>query len=186
VTSQAAFGPPFFPVDTAESVKGDAPFCSRRARRWTGGFARSLNERNRKIRSLATHPSIVARGRKAGVAIAAAIAVVTNGGCATEKAYEGPALPKSERAIVHADPALSAGLPVSLRLRQVDQREVPLTANSVELPPGRHVLLVDCRVSESGATNRFTLAVELEPGGDYRLVATASARNCEAVTLQPR
>ena len=108
------------------------------------------------------------------------------GGCATEKAYEGPALPKSERAIVHADPALSAGLPVSLRLRQVDERDVPLTASSVELPPGKHLLLVDCRVSESGATRRFTISAELEPGGEYRLVATASARNCEEVTVQPR
>ena len=118
--------------------------------------------------------------------MATVFSAVMNGGCATEKAYEGPALPKSERAIVHADPALSAGLPVSLRLRQVDKREVPLTANSIELPPGMHVLLVDCRVSESGVTQRFTLPVELEPGGEYRLVATASARNCEAVTLQPR
>jgi len=81
---------------------------------------------------------------------------------------------------------MSAGLPVSLRLRQVDGREVPITASSVELPPGEHVLLVDCRVSESGATRRFTVPVELEPGGDYRLVATASARNCDEVTVQAR
>ena len=116
----------------------------------------------------------------------AALVVAMSGGCATEKGYEGPALPKSERAVVHADPALSAGLPVSLRLRQVDGRDVPLTASAVELPPGKHRLLVDCRVSESGATRRFTIPAELEPGGEYRLVATASARNCEAVTLQPR
>ena len=87
---------------------------------------------------------------------------------------------------MHADPALSAGLPVSLRLRRVDDRDVPLTASAVELPPGKHELLVDCRVTESGATRRFTVAAELEPGGEYRLVATASARNCEEVTLQPR
>jgi hypothetical protein len=30
---------------------------------------------------------------------------------------------------------------------------------------------------------RFALAVELEPGGRYRLVAEATARNCEAVRL---
>lgn len=117
---------------------------------------------------------------------ALALVVALNGGCATAQIYDGPALPKSERAVVHADPALSAGLPVSLRLRQVDGRDVPLTASSVELPPGAHQLLVDCRVSESGATRRFTVAAELEPGGEYRLVATASARNCDEVTLQPR
>ena len=114
------------------------------------------------------------------------MAIVMNGGCATEKAYEGPRLPAAQRAIVRADPALSAGLPVQLRLRQADGRDVPLTASAVELPAGRHVLLVDCRVSESGATGRFTVAAELEPGGEYRLTAVASARNCEGVTLQAR
>ena len=118
--------------------------------------------------------------------LVAVLVVAISGGCATAQIYEGPALPKSERAVVHADPALSAGLPVSLRLRQVDGRDVPLTASAVELAPGRHRLLVDCRVNESGVTRRFTVAAELEPGGEYRLVAAASARNCEEVTLQPR
>ncbi len=105
-------------------------------------------------------------------------------GCATERAYDGPRLPAAERALVHADPAVSAGLPVQLRLRQVDERSIPLAASSVELQPGPHRLLVDCRVTESGTTQRFTLDVELEPGGKYRLVAVASTRNCEAVELQ--
>jgi hypothetical protein len=105
-------------------------------------------------------------------------------GCATERAYDGPRLPAAERAVVHADPAVSAGLPVQLRLRQVDERSIPLAASSVELQPGPHRLLVDCRVTESGTTERFTLDVELEPGGKYRLVAVASTRNCEAVELQ--
>jgi hypothetical protein len=73
---------------------------------------------------------------------------------------------------------------VQLRLRQVDGRELPLTANSVELPPGPHNFLVDCRVAESGATRRFTVDAELEAGANYRLVATATARNCEAVEVQ--
>ncbi len=104
--------------------------------------------------------------------------------CATERAYEGPRLPASGRAIVRADPALSAGLPVTLRLRRVDERELPLTASSVELAPGAHALLVDCSVAESGSTRRFTVNAELEPGASYRLVAIASARNCEAVELE--
>ncbi len=184
MNSQAAFGPPFFPVDNADPEKGDASHFPAPPR--PRGFVRSLKEKNRKIRSLANRAAVAGAGRMAGVACAVALVAGINGGCATEKAYEGPRLPKSERAIVHADPALSAGLPVSLRLRQADEREVPLTASSVELPPGKHVLLVDCRVSESGATNRFTVVVELEPGGEYRLIAAASARNCDEVTLQPR
>ncbi|MEX2149917.1 MAG: hypothetical protein WD793_06870 [Steroidobacteraceae bacterium] len=105
-------------------------------------------------------------------------------GCATERAYDGPRLPAAGRAVVHADPAVSAGLPVQLRLRQVDERSIPLAASSVELRPGPHRLLVDCRVTESGTTERFMLDVELEPGGKYRLVAVASTRNCEAVELR--
>ncbi|MGQ0429891.1 MAG: hypothetical protein ACT4UQ_08170 [Gammaproteobacteria bacterium] len=104
-------------------------------------------------------------------------------GCATERLYPGAQLPPEERAVVRADPALSAGLPVTLRLRQVDGREVPLTASRVELAPGAHELLVDCSVRESGSVRRFALATELERGGRYRLKAEANARNCEAVRL---
>jgi len=84
---------------------------------------------------------------------------------------------------VRADPVVSAGLPVQLRLRQVDGREIGLSSSAVELAPGAHTFLVDCRVEESGAVNRFVVEEELEPGGRYRLVANASARNCEAVEL---
>lgn len=104
-------------------------------------------------------------------------------GCVTTRVYDGPPLPASERAIVRADPAVSAGLPVQVRLRQVDGRDVSLQTSAVELAPGAHELLVDCRVVESGAVGRFDLEVELVAGGEYRLVATATGRNCEAVQL---
>jgi len=127
VTSQAAFGPPFFPV-------------------------------------LLLLPAVLA-------------------GCATERAYEGPPLPAGERAIVRADPVVSAGLPVQVRIRRVDGREIGLSASNVELPAGAHSLLVDCRVAESGSLRRFTVEAELAPGRSYRLAADATARNCEAVRL---
>ncbi|HWN05934.1 MAG TPA: hypothetical protein VNO53_02140 [Steroidobacteraceae bacterium] len=104
-------------------------------------------------------------------------------GCATERAYDGPPLPAGESATVRADPFVSAGLPVQLRIRSVDGREVGLSASKVELPPGRRVLLVDCRVAESGSVRRFTVEAELDPGRRYRLAAEATARNCEAVRL---
>jgi hypothetical protein len=104
-------------------------------------------------------------------------------GCATERAYEGPRLPAGERAVVRADPVVSAGLPVQVRIRRADGRDVGLSASKVELPPGKHTLVVDCRVAESGAVRRFTLEEELEAGGRYRVVANATARNCEAVAL---
>jgi hypothetical protein len=104
-------------------------------------------------------------------------------GCVTTRLYDGPPLPASERAIVRADPAISAGLPVQLRLRQVDGRDISLQTSAVELPPGAHELLVDCRVAESGAVGRFNLEVDLAAGAEYRLVATTTAQNCEAVQL---
>jgi hypothetical protein len=112
-----------------------------------------------------------------------AAAALLLAGCATERLHEGPPLRAEERAIVRADPAVSAGLPVQVRLRSVDGRDVGLTASGVELPPGRHLFLVDCRVAESGSVRRFTVEGELEAGGRYRLVADATARNCEAVAL---
>ena len=127
MTSQAAFGPPFFP---------------------------------------------------AAIVVAALLA-----GCATERAYDGPPLAADERAIVRTDPVVSAGAPLQVRLRQVDGRDVGIAASRVELPPGRHEFLVDCRVAETGSVRRFTVSAELDAGGRYRLVADATARNCEAVAL---
>jgi hypothetical protein len=126
VTSQAAFGPPFFPL-----------------------------------------------------LVAAALVAA----CATERAYEGPPLPATERAIVRADPVVSAGSPVQVRIRKVDGRDVGMAASNVELPPGPHAIVVDCRVAESGSVRRFTVEADLAAGGRYRLVAEATARNCEAVEL---
>ena len=84
---------------------------------------------------------------------------------------------------MRADPVVSAGLPVQLRIRSVDGREVGISASKVELPPGSHALLVDCRVAESGSVRRFTVEADLESGRRYRLEAEATARNCEAVRL---
>jgi hypothetical protein len=104
-------------------------------------------------------------------------------GCATERLYDGPPLPKDQRAIVRADPVVSAGLPVQVRIRQVNGKEVALSSSAVELPAGAHEILVDCRIAESGSVRRFLVEARLEAGGRYRLVANASARNCEAVEL---
>jgi hypothetical protein len=141
VTSQAAFGPPFFPG---------------------AGLKRMFNASRR---------------------LPALLSLAALASCATERLYEGPPLPKSERAIVRADPVVSAGLPVQLRLRQVDGRAIALSSSAVELAPGAHSFLVDCRVEESGSVNRFVVEEELIPGGRYRFVAKASTRNCEAVEL---
>ena len=120
------------------------------------------------------------------ILILISLAAAMTGACTTERAYAGPELPRGESAIVHADPAFSAGLPVQLRLRKVGDRKIALHASAVELPPGQHSLLVDCRVLESGTTRRFVVEADLEAGRDYRLVARTSSRNCDAVELIER
>lgn len=107
-------------------------------------------------------------------------------GCGSFQAYEGPRLPAAERALIHADPAFSAGLPVQVILRKVDEREVPLNRARVEVAPGRHQLIVDCRYAATGASTRFAIAAEVEAGAAYRLEAQATGRGCEAVTLRSR
>ncbi len=105
-------------------------------------------------------------------------------GCGSYRAYEGPALPRAERARVAADPSFSAGLPVQVILRKVDDREVPLGRSAVELAPGRHVFIVDCRLAETGSATRFVLEAEVDAGAEYRLEAEATAVGCERVELR--
>lgn len=107
-------------------------------------------------------------------------------GCGTLQAYSGARLPAAARATVQADPVISAGLPVQVILRKAGDRTVPPGRARVELPPGHHVLLVDCRIAATGTTARFAIEAELEAGRAYRLEADATARRCEAVRLEAR
>lgn len=111
------------------------------------------------------------------------LALAATAACTTQRVYPGPELPPGESAIVRADPAFSAGLPVQLRLIKAGDRRISLHASAIQLPPGRHSLLVDCRILESGVTRRFVVEADLEAGREYRLVARASSRNCDAVEL---
>lgn len=105
------------------------------------------------------------------------------GGCATMKVADTEGVGTAR---VSGDPAFSAGLPVQVLLRQVDGRRVDVRYSSIEVPAGRHQLLVDCRVAESGSTTRHALDAELFAGVHYRLVAIASTRSCEGVELESR
>jgi len=111
------------------------------------------------------------------------LALAVTAACTTQRIYPDPGSSPEAGAIVRADPAFSAGLPVQVRLRKAGDRRISLGASAIELPPGRHSLLVDCRVLESGVTRRFVVEADLEAGREYRLVARASSRNCDAVEL---
>ena len=113
------------------------------------------------------------------ICLAAALAAA----CTTEHVTENSGSGVGGSAIVRADPAFSAGLPVQVRLRKADDRKLSMLSSAVELPAGHHSLLVDCRMLESGKTQRFLVEADLEAGREYRLVARATARNCDAVEL---
>jgi len=108
--------------------------------------------------------------------------VLLGAGCTAQQGYAGAGRPADEVAVVRADPAISAGLPVQVRLRKVDDREVGAGHSAVEVLPGAHRFLVDCSVAGAGTT-RYLVEGEVVAGGEYRLEATASARSCDAVSL---
>jgi hypothetical protein len=107
-------------------------------------------------------------------------------GCATGKIYEGAKLPADEVARIVGDYRFTAGMPVSVILLKVDDYEVPLSQHAVDVLPGMHTILVDCRVAETRSISRFTLEAEFYEGERYRLVPQTgpALRSCSAVTLE--
>lgn len=116
--------------------------------------------------------------------VPAVLALAALAGCGSLQAYEGDRLPPDERATVRADPSLSAGLPVEVILRRVNRFDVPVSRTAVELPPGLHRFVVDCRVREAGVVTRFVIDGEVSAGRSYRLVPDASTRGCRQVVLE--
>jgi len=107
-------------------------------------------------------------------------------GCMTQRTYDGPERSRDEVARISGDLRFTAGVPVSALLRQVDGRTLGLTENSVEVEPGQHDLLVDCKVQETGSTTRHELKVDVYAGRRYRLVAETGPglRECTSVRLE--
>jgi hypothetical protein len=122
--------------------------------------------------------------RLAGVSVAfAALAA-----CATFQAYDGPARPAAETAIVRGDAKLRAGLPLALVIRSVDGREVDLRYSSVAVTSGHHVLIVDCQLDgAAGASSRHHVELDADGGESYRLQAEMRPGNasCQRVFLEP-
>jgi hypothetical protein len=108
-------------------------------------------------------------------------------GCMTAQVYEGERRPRSEVALISGDvAAISANAPISAVLRQVDGITLRAGQSSVEVLPGTHTLLVDCRIAETGAVTRHSIEVEVFEGRAYRLVADAGPglQGCADVRLE--
>jgi hypothetical protein len=114
------------------------------------------------------------------------IACLALAGCATGKSYEGAKLPEDEVGRIVGDYRFTAGIPVSVILLKVDDYEVPVSQHAVDVLPGTHTILVDCRVAETRSVSRFTLEAEVYEGERYRLVPQTgpAMRSCSAVTLE--
>jgi hypothetical protein len=117
------------------------------------------------------------------VALAFALAC---SGCGTAQLYEGPRRSADEVAHVAGDLRINAGSPLSVILRQVDETPLSVGQSAVDILPGKHRLLVDCRIAETQHVSRHSLDVEVSGGEHYRLAAEAGPglRECTQVTLQ--
>jgi hypothetical protein len=118
------------------------------------------------------------------IGVVAACALLA--GCMTLQAYDGPRHSKDEVAHVKGDPHLRAGVPVSVFLRKIDERDLDPRYNAVDVLPGKHMLLVDCEVAETHSVTRFPLEMYLEPGTAYALEAETGPGNraCENVRVK--
>jgi hypothetical protein len=112
--------------------------------------------------------------------------VVACSGCATAQLYDGPRRSNDEVAHVTGDLRFNAGSPLTVVLRQVDEVELNIGQNAVDMLPGKHRLLVDCRIAETQNVSRHAIDVEVSAGRHYKLVAEAGPglRECTQVTLQ--
>jgi hypothetical protein len=129
-----------------------------------------------------------AEARRSGLPLRFAIfcACVVSGGCTTVQMYDGERRERDEVARIQGDYRVTAGAPVSVILRQVDDRTLSVGESAVEVLPGNHKLLVDCRIAETDSVSRHVVDAETSAGRRYRLTAETSPglRECTAVHLQ--
>jgi hypothetical protein len=118
--------------------------------------------------------------------IVAALAASAITGCMTAQTYEGPRQPRSEVAHIEGDLRFNAGAPLSVLLRKVDDVALNVGQNSVDVLPGTHTLLVDCRIRETGGLSRHSIEADFFAGRTYRLVAETGPglRECTAIGIQ--
>ena len=108
------------------------------------------------------------------------------GGCLSTQLYEGAKRDRNEVARITGDPVFTAGSPITVVLRRVDERDIGIAQTSVEVLEGEHELLVDCRLAENKSTSRHALKVTVYGGRSYRLRPETGPglRECTSVTLE--
>jgi hypothetical protein len=112
--------------------------------------------------------------------------VLACSGCGTAQLYDGPRRSAIEVARITGDLRINAGSPLTLILREVDDTPLTVGQNAVEVLPGKHRFLVDCRIAETEKVSRHSVDEEVFAGRHYRLAAETGTglRECTQVTLQ--
>ena len=67
-------------------------------------------------------------------------------GCMTQL-YDGAKRDRNEVARITGDPVITAGSPITVVLRRVDEHDISIARTTVEVLEGEHELLVDCRLA---------------------------------------
>lgn len=106
--------------------------------------------------------------------------------CMTAQTYDGPRLESDEVAHISGDLRFNGNAPISVVLRRVDEQVLSVGQSAVDVLPGKHTLLVDCRIQETGNVARFSIEYEFVAGQRYRLTAETApgVRECAAVNVE--
>lgn len=117
--------------------------------------------------------------------LALALFVVCSG-CGTAQVYDGPRRDADEVARITGDLRINAGSPLTIVLREVDNTPLNIGQNAVDVLPGKHRFLVDCKIAETESVSRHSIEADVAGGRRYRLVAETGPglRECTQVTLQ--
>jgi hypothetical protein len=118
--------------------------------------------------------------------LAALTAIIACSSCGTAQLYDGPRRSAIEVARISGDLRINAGSPLTVILREVDNTPLNIGQSAVEVLPGKHRLLVDCRIAETESVSRHSIDAEVSAGRHYKLVAETGPglRECTQVTLQ--
>ena len=112
------------------------------------------------------------------------VAVLSLNGCFSLRTYDKAELNEAP-AHIKGDYRVSAGTPVKLFLRSVDDKPLEFWQHAADVLPGKHRLLIDCDVSEGNHLSRHELNVDVDAGLSYRLKADATPQSgCTNVYME--
>lgn len=112
------------------------------------------------------------------------VAMLSAGGCFSLRGYDRAELHETP-AHINGDYRVTAGLPVKVLLREVDDQPLKFWQHAADVSAGEHRLLVDCSVADGNHLSRHELNVDTDAGVTYRLRAEATSQSgCTRVYME--